>query len=328
MSIPESTRARQFENTSAWPGSLSIAIVDAAARFYANPPIGRGAQRQALRRVCDFSKMHLTKNLRLEMVAEARGLSTLQMELIHANRVAIVEQLSSSIVQELTHPIATARNNARVALLVSERDPLNAAWLGEALGCAVSDIDRAGKIIHSVRELLDPPAEIDCFDINEAICDVIILTRGEAVKHRVSIQTHFAERLTSVQADRVQVQQVMINLIINAIQAMSAVDATRDLHVSTSNIVSGNVQVTVRDSGPDLRADELEHIFEPFYRTNAGATRMGLAVCRWIIEAHGGQLWAAPHKSRGAVFQFILPREGRGSTYCLSDPLFTDADRP
>jgi len=145
-------------------------------------------------------------------------------------------------------------------------------------------------------------------DINEALDEIIVLTRGEAVKNGVSVRTQLAEDLPAVQGTRVQLQQVILNLIINAIEAMSEVnEGPRDLQISTGRDASDGVLVTVRDSGPGLAPAALERVFEAFYTTKPTGLGVGLSICRSIIEAHGGRLWASPDVARGAIFQFTLP---------------------
>ena len=147
----------------------------------------------------------------------------------------------------------------------------------------------------------------DRLDINEVICDVIELTHGEAVKAGISIQTDLADGLPLTYGDRVQLQQVNLNLIINAIEAMSGVPAApRELLVATRSAEPNGVLVAVQDSGPGLAPATLEHLFDPFYTTKATGLGMGLSICRSIIEAHGGRLWAEAVEPRGAVFRFTL----------------------
>jgi signal transduction histidine kinase len=144
--------------------------------------------------------------------------------------------------------------------------------------------------------------------MNEAIREVIALTRSEAVKNRVALQVQFAERLPSIEGDRVQLQQVMLNLIINAIEAIGAIhEGSRELLISTGRAEAGGVFVAVRDSGAGLSPQHLEHVFDAFYTTKSGGMGMGLAICRSIIEAHGGRVWATPNTPRGATFQFNVP---------------------
>ena len=143
--------------------------------------------------------------------------------------------------------------------------------------------------------------------IEVAILEVIALTRTEAANNSVSVRTQFAEGLPHVQGDRVQLQQVLVNLIINAIEAMRDVgEEERELLISTRNEPDG-VSVEVRDSGPGLAPAALERVFEAFYTTKPGGLGLGLSICRSIIEAHSGQLWASPNVPRGAIFRFIAP---------------------
>jgi len=137
---------------------------------------------------------------------------------------------------------------------------------------------------------------------------VIALVRGELTQHRVSVQTQLAEGLSAVHGDRVQLQQVMLNLILNAIEAMSSVDAdARELMVSTESTPSEDLLVGVGDSGPGIPPEDRERIFGSFYTTKAGGVGIGLSICRSIIDAHGGRLWADAHQPRGAAFKFTLP---------------------
>ena len=145
-------------------------------------------------------------------------------------------------------------------------------------------------------------------NINEVISDVIELARGEALKASVSIQTDLADGVSPVYGDRVQLQQVNLNLIINAIEAMGGIAAPlRELLVTTRSVESSDVLVTVRDTGPGLSPASLQRLFDPFYTTKATGLGMGLSICRSIIEAHGGRLWAEANEPRDAVFLFTLP---------------------
>jgi signal transduction histidine kinase len=145
-------------------------------------------------------------------------------------------------------------------------------------------------------------------DINEAILEVIGLTRGEVTKNGISVQTLLAEGLPLIRGDRVQLQQVILNLIINAVEALSSVgEGPRGLIISTGETKSNGVLVAIRDSGPALTPASLERVFDAFYTTKPGGLGMGLSICRSIIEAHDGQLWASVNVPRGAVFQFTVP---------------------
>ena len=154
------------------------------------------------------------------------------------------------------------------------------------------------------------PPRKDAFDINEAIHEVVGLTRGEVVKNNVSVQTQLAEGLPRIQGDTVQLQQVILNLIINAVEAMSGIsDGPRELLISTMKD-AGGVLVAVRDSGPGLSPENCERLFDAFYTTKPDGMGMGLSICRSIVDAHGGRIWASPAVGRGATFQFGLPLAG------------------
>src|SRR5262249_11169434 len=152
------------------------------------------------------------------------------------------------------------------------------------------------------------PPKRDRFDVNEAVRNAVILTHGEAIKIGASIQTQLTEPLPFYRGDRVQIQQVMVNLIVNAVQAMSGDGGSgRDLKITTETDEAGGFRMGVRDTGPGLTPESLPRLFEPFYTTKAEGMGMGLAICRSIVEAHGGRLWATPCEPRGTLFQFTIP---------------------
>ena len=154
------------------------------------------------------------------------------------------------------------------------------------------------------------PPRKDRFDLNEAVRDVIALTRSEVLKHGISLQTQLAAGLPAVDGDRIQLQQVILNLILNAVEAMSGIEVgARELRISTETDAAGGVLVTVRDTGPGLDPTAVNRLFEAFYTTKPDGMGMGLSISRSIIETHGGRLWATANEPRGAVFQFTLPPE-------------------
>jgi C4-dicarboxylate-specific signal transduction histidine kinase len=185
----------------------------------------------------------------------------------------------------------------------------------QALDRIVRNGNRAGDVIDRIRALIKKaPPRKDGLEINEAIREVIALTHGEAVKSGVSVQTELAEALPLVQGDRVQLQQVILNLIINAVEAMSGIaEDTRELLISTATDDSHDVLVEVRDSGPGLGLASPDRLFEAFYTTKSDGLGIGLSICRSIISAHGGRLWASPNMPRGAIFQFALPVHSDGA---------------
>jgi len=232
----------------------------------------------------------------------------MQSDFARMNRVSMMGELAASLSHEITQPIASARNNARAALNFLDKQSPDFGEVREALGCVVGDADRAGEIIARMRDQIrKAPPRKDHFDLNAAISEVIALARSAIIRNGVSVQTQLAEQLTSVHGDRVQLQQVLLNLILNAVEAMGWVaTGARELSISTEQNRTG-VLVVVRDSGPGINPTHLERIFEAFYTTKTGGTGLGLSICRSIIDAHGGRLWAEGNESGGATFRFTLP---------------------
>jgi C4-dicarboxylate-specific signal transduction histidine kinase len=255
--------------------------------------------------------LDLTERKRAEAEAREseRRYREMQMEVAHANRVATMGQLTASIAHEVNQPIAGAVFNAEAALRWLGARPPDLEEVRQALDRIVKDANRAGDVIGRIRELIKKaPARKDRVDINEAIREVMELTRGEAVKNGASVQTALAEGLPLVEGDRVQLQQVVLNLILNAVQAMSAVEeGQRELLITTAQAEPDGVLVAVQDSGPGLTPAGLEHLFAPFYTTKPGGLGMGLSICRSIIEAHGGPLCVTANLPRGAIFHFMVP---------------------
>jgi PAS domain S-box-containing protein len=231
------------------------------------------------------------------------------MELAHANRVTTMGQLTASIAHEVNQPIAAMVANVEAGLNWLEAQPPNLERVRQTFGWIANDGMRAGDIIGRIRALIrNAPPQKENLEINQAVLEVIALTRSEAFKNGVSVRTQFAEGLPAVQADRVQLQQVVLNLIVNAIEAMAVLgEGERELLISTGLDASDGVHVTLRDSGLGLDPKNVERLFEAFYTTKPTGMGMGLAICRSIIEAHGGRMWAGANEPRGAVFQFTLP---------------------
>jgi PAS domain S-box-containing protein len=239
---------------------------------------------------------------------EHEKLRQLESELAHVNRISMMGELAASLAHEILHPIATARNNARAGMRFLAMSPPNLAEVEEALSCIVRDADRAKDIVGRMRDHINKaPPHRHLFDLNEAISEVIVMVRSAIESHKVSVRTGLME-LTPVLGDRVQLQQVVMNLILNAVEAMSSVtEGVRDLWIATEQSQTGSILVAVRDSGLGIDPAQLERVFEPFYTTKTSGVGMGLSICRSIIDAHGGRLWVEPNKPRGAVFKFTLP---------------------
>jgi C4-dicarboxylate-specific signal transduction histidine kinase len=244
----------------------------------------------------------------LEITRRERQYREAQMALAHANRVATMGQLTASIAHEIKQPITAARTYAAAALRFLNKSPPDVAEVKEVLTCIVNETCRTCDVVDRIGSLIKKaPPRKEIVDLNAAILEVTALTRSEAVKTGVTVSTQLAE-LPRIQCDRVQLQQVMLNLIVNAIQSMRDVeDGNRELHISTASIEPEGVCVAVRDTGQGLRPESLPRLFEPFYTTKPDGTGMGLSICRTIIEAHGGRLWATRCEPRGALFQFTIP---------------------
>ena len=258
-----------------------------------------------------FTDFAAQATIALESTRRERQYREMQSELAHANRVATMGQLTASIAHEIKQPIATARNNACAALNFLDKSPPDVAEVREALTCIVDDTDRTSDVVDRIGSLIKKaPPRKEVVDLNAAILEVTALTRSEAVKTGVAVGTLLADELPRIQCDRVQLQQVMLNLIVNAIQSMSGVeDGNRELQISTVSIEPDGVCVAVRDTGHGLRPESLPRLFEPFYTTKPDGMGMGLSICRSIIEAHGGRLWATKCEPRGALFQFTIPAD-------------------
>jgi PAS domain S-box-containing protein len=236
-----------------------------------------------------------------------------QAELAHVNRITTTGQLAASIGHEVAQPVAASVTNAGAALRWLGAEPPNLEEARAALSRILRDGRRASDIIGRIRDLVrKAPPRRERFDINDMIVEVVTLTRAELHRYGIAPQTRLAVGLAPVEGDRVQLQQVLLNLILNAAEAMNAAGAApRDLLIGSDTDEAGGVRISVRDTGPGLSAANRERLFDPFFTTKPQGMGMGLSICRTIVEAHGGRIWAAANEPRGAVFQFSLPREAQ-----------------
>jgi C4-dicarboxylate-specific signal transduction histidine kinase len=232
-----------------------------------------------------------------------------RLALAHANRITTMGQLTASIAHEINQPIAAVVSNAQAALRWLDMQPPNSQEVRESLGRIVKDGRRASDVISRIRALVRkaPPSK-DRLDINDTIREVIALTHNELRRNGTSMRAQLADGLPPVAGDRVQLQQVMVNLIVNAVEAMSGVgDGMRELTIVSDAAHSNHVFVEVKDTGPGLDQGELDRLFQSFYTTKPDGMGMGLTISRSIVEAHGGRLSSAPNEPRGAIFRFTLP---------------------
>ena len=262
--------------------------------------------------VIDLSDRKRAEN---EARESERRYSEIQMALAHANRVATMGQLSASVAHEVNQPITGMVAHAEAAVRWLRRDPPNLGEVRTSLERIAADARRASEVVGRIRAMVrKAPQRKESLDINEAIREVIGLARGELAKSGVSVATALADDLPRIDGDRVQLQQVLLNLMINGIEAMGAVEAgSRHLFIRSDQAEPSALVVAVHDTGPGLDPAHLERVFEAFYTTKPDGVGMGLSICRSIVEAHGGRLWAATNLPRGTVFQFTVPAQGDGS---------------
>jgi PAS domain S-box-containing protein len=250
------------------------------------------------------------KRAEAQLVENERHFREMQMALAHANRLATVGKFTAELAHEIKQPIAAAATNAAAAMRWLRALPPNLDETQRALSGIVNATRRTNDVIVRIRKLVArTPISEGLLQVNDAILEVMNLISSEIENNAVLAHAQLAENLPLVHGDRVQLQQVMLNLSINAIEAMSCGGGPRKLSIETGTDAQGNVLVAVRDSGPGLGPDVLKQIFEPFYTTKAAGMGSGLSISRSIVEAHGGRLWASENPAGGAVFQFFIPAE-------------------
>jgi signal transduction histidine kinase len=245
-----------------------------------------------------------------QLMQASEALREAQTELAHVNRVTTMGQLAASIAHEISQPLTAAVANASAGLRWLAAEPPNLAEAGDAFHRVVKAGNQAGDVIGRIRALIKKaPPRTDELEINDVVREVIALTQGEVAKNGVSLQTALAADLPLVQGDRVQLQQVILNLIINAVEAMNAVgEGSRALLIGTGiDDASNGVMVAVQDSGPGLNPQNLDRLFDAFYTTKPDGMGMGLSICRSIVGAHGGRVWASRRPGPGLTVQFSVP---------------------
>jgi C4-dicarboxylate-specific signal transduction histidine kinase len=252
-------------------------------------------------------------NAKLEaQIAERKqaeeALRQAQADLTHANRVSSMGELTASLAHEIKQPIAAAITNANTCLRWLARDKPDLEEARAAASRMVQDGGRASEIINRVRLLFQKDTlQRELIDLNEIIREMMLLLHSEATKFSVLVRTELAADLPLVMGDRVQLQQVLMNLMMNSIDAMKDVDGTRELTIQSQRDEDGQVLISVSDTGVGLPPQQADKIFNAFFTTKTHGTGMGLRISRSIIESHGGRLWAADNSPRGARFQFTLP---------------------
>jgi C4-dicarboxylate-specific signal transduction histidine kinase len=245
----------------------------------------------------------LTERTRAE-----EALRRAKADLTHVSRVTTMGELTASLAHEIKQPIAAAVTDANTCLRWLGRDQPDLAEAREAASRVIKDATRAADIISRVRLLFEkgtPQQEL--VDVNEVIREMIVLLRSEADRHSISIRIELAEDLPKVMADRLQLQQVFMNLMLNGIDAMKGTTGGGELTIKSQRGENEHLVVSVSDTGVGLPAEHADQIFNAFFTTKPHGTGMGLRISRSIVESHGGRLWAADNSTRGASFYFILP---------------------
>jgi C4-dicarboxylate-specific signal transduction histidine kinase len=250
----------------------------------------------------------------LEMRVQERteALQKVQTELAHVSRVMTVGELTASIAHEVNQPLAAIVTNGNATLRWLGGATPNMFEARQAVERIIKDSYRASAVISRIRTLVKKtPPRSDLVDLNEVIVEVFTLAQNEARRNHVFLKQQLKQDLPQVRGDRVQLQQVILNLIINGLEAIAkGKNGTRELSVRTDQNEADNVRVAVSDSGEGLDSANLERVFDAFFTTKADGMGMGLAISRTIIESHGGRLWATSNTPKGAVFQFTLPTNG------------------
>lgn len=230
----------------------------------------------------------------------------LETELAHINRVTTMGELTASLAHEIQQPIAATITSATACLRWLARDEPDVERARESVKRIVKDVMRASEIISRVRSLYKKsPARRELVDMNEVVPEMLELLRSEANRYSIAMRTELAAELPKVEADRVQLQQVLMNLMLNGIQAMK--DSGGELTVKSQLGQDGQVMISISDTGVGLPAENADQIFAAFFTTKPEGSGMGLAISRSIVESHGGQLWATANSGRGATFHFTVP---------------------
>jgi signal transduction histidine kinase/CheY-like chemotaxis protein len=254
--------------------------------------------------------MDITERKRAE--EERERLRQLEVDLAHMNRVSMMGELAASLAHEIKQPLAAAAISARACMQWLRRDAPDVTEASQAASATAAAVTRAGGIIDRVSSLYRRGTpERELVDLNEIVREMSVLLGDKANRNAVSIRTDLDPELPTTTADRVQLQQVLMNLMLNGVEAMQ--DSGGELTVASKRTEDGQLLVSVSDTGIGLSIDEAERLFEAFFTTKPRGTGMGLSISRRIIASHGGRLWESPNTGRGATFQFTLPVEATAS---------------
>jgi C4-dicarboxylate-specific signal transduction histidine kinase len=277
------------------------------AMYYREPRSPSPAETRALGLATHLAGIAIERKIARE---ERERLRQTQEDLAHINRVTTMGELTASLAHEIKQPITAAVTNARTCLRWLGRDEPDLSEARDAASRIVSDVTRAAEIISRISLLFKKGAlQHELVDVNALIREMIMLLRNEAGRYSILIRSELDENLYRVMADRIQLQQVFMNLMLNGIDAMKDVSTTRELTIRSQQVKNGQLLISVSDTGIGLPPQRAEEVFSAFFTTKAHGTGMGLPISRSIIETHGGRLWATSDSGRGASFHFTLPYE-------------------
>jgi C4-dicarboxylate-specific signal transduction histidine kinase len=309
------------------PGEIPrLAVFMVSTLFVGSLSAAQRSATESLRRARDDLKGTVKElqstNEALEAESRERkraeeSLRQAQADLAHVSRVTTMGELTASLAHEVNQPIAAAVTSANSCIRWLAAEVPNLDKARAAAMRIVKDGTRAAEIISRIRLLFQKGTQqLELVDVNEVIEEMITLLRGEATRYSISVRTELAADLPPVTGDRVQLQQVMMNLVTNSIDAMKVVDGTRELAIKSQRAENEHLRVSVSDTGVGLPPGQADQIFNAFFTTKPHGTGMGLRICRSIIESHGGRLWAADNSPRGASFHFALhaKSEAKGMT--------------
>jgi C4-dicarboxylate-specific signal transduction histidine kinase len=277
-------------------------VLGTFATYYREPHIPTAQEHHVVERVTHLASIAIEGEQAEEALRQA------QVEIARVSRVTTMGELTASLAHEVNQPIAAAITDANTCLRWLAGDVPNLEEAREAAMRVVKDNRRAAEIIGRIRLLFKKGApERELVDVNEVIREMIVLLRNETAQHSISIRTDFAADCPQVMADRVQLQQVLMNLIMNSIEAMKDVEGTRELAIRLELTENEQFLVSVSDTGVGLPRQQVDQIFNAFFTTKVHGTGMGLRISRSIVESHGGRLWAVENSQHGATFCFTIP---------------------
>lgn len=258
------------------------------------------------------SAISITTWLALKTVAAEAAVHEARAQLVRIARVTSLGELTASIAHEVNQPLAGIATSGNASMRWLKQSPPNIEKAIRSIERIIGDANRASEVIQRIRSLARSEApRRERIDVNEAVAEAVALARSEIEQNGITLETSLAERLPPVLADRIQLQQVIGNLLLNAIEAMADVpQSRRSLNIASSSDGPGVVTISVADSGVGMDAATQDHLFEAFWTTKGGGTGLGLTISRSIVEAHGGRIWASANAPRGAIFHMSLPSWG------------------